>query len=215
MMNAEKIALKFLKTKTLIIYISLMSLVFFSALAFSLQKIMMIKKWNAELSFLKDYAEKTRSKRKQNDLFFQRHVNASSHYITLNLEPMNFLVKEQKLATHFKNHPAYGGRYNTDIQKVNPFQKENRLIFKENHSQIHGKIKEIHLSQEKPIFINFDDLECILSKIEECSIGPYFHSNSQPQILIDSFHLKKSSSPMSDSYYELNLTLFQREFSKK
>lgn len=214
-MKAEKITLYLLNKRYFVSLIILLCTIFCISVCFSIYKIYIIQKWNTKLSKIKVFAEKTRNTRKQNHTFFQRHVNAPPYYIENKLESMSFLKKEQEKLLSFIHHPAYGGLLQTKIQNIKAFEKQNRLIFKEERPLVEGRIKETHLYQEKAILINLDDLEHILSKIEEVSIGSYFQSEPQPQILIEHFHLKKTPCPMNRLCYELSLKLLRREFTKK
>lgn len=214
MNNKDKIASSILTPKNFTYIVLSMATFLIGSFYFTIFKIIEVERLKKEVLDLKNYAEKTRYKRKQNSRFFQRHLNAPSNYIDKKLKSLLFLDKEKRLLNDFKKHPAYGGSFFIKNHDIEEFQKKNRLDFFAETPSFEQKIKEMHLKQAHPVIINFNDLEKILSRIEEVSINQHFQSTPQPQILIHSFHLKRTDCPLSHLCFELDLEIFQREFSK-
>ena len=149
-------------------------------------------------------------KRVQKEAFLHRYMQSEPYYIDQYLESLPLLQKDLKELQSIHNHPACANR--DLIQRRIDFIQgtENRLAFAEENIRTSKKIKETDERLLHLVEIDSDDLEHLLSLIEDTAIGSYTPHIRSPQLLIQDFSLTKKDRGV----YELNLNLLKREFSE-
>jgi hypothetical protein len=147
-------------------------------------------------------------KRLEKEHFLSRYSNFEPYFIDQDLEALPLLQKNLCELRVMKNHPACKNR-ETVLKRIEFLEgPENRLSFAEENIRSSKRVKETEERLLHPVEIETDDLEHLLSLIEDVAIGGYVPNQSSPQLIVQDFILKKKNTAL----YELNLTLLKREF---
>jgi hypothetical protein len=147
-------------------------------------------------------------KRMQKERFLHRFASSEPYFIDQSLESLSFLQKEKSELQLIRNHPACSNRQAVDQRIAFLESAENSLAFAEENIRTSKRIKETDERQLHPIELDVDDLEHLLSLIEDMPIGAYAPNSHSPQLLIQDFLLTKKDRTV----YQLNLSLLKREF---
>lgn len=149
-------------------------------------------------------------KRLEKERFLSRYSNSEPYFVDQHLESLPLMQANLKEHLAMKNHPACRNREGLEKRIAFLESAENRLTFAEENIRSSKRIKETQERLIHPVEINRDDLEHLLSLIEDVSIGPYQPDPRSPQLLIEDFTLTKKD----PATYELNLSLMKREFTR-
>lgn len=147
--------------------------------------------------------------------FLQHYLNPNPYFLDQEIESLKFLQKEKSHLESFLNHPA--------LLRKELFQKrlsflnsqENRLSFIEENIQTSSDIKETEEKQRHPIQLDEEDLQKLLTYVEDLPIKSYVPPKHSPQILIRDFKLRKIETALQTSIFELEMDLLKREFTKQ
>lgn len=144
--------------------------------------------------------------------FLQRYSHADPYFLDQQIESFALLQKEKQhlgaLLYHpaFPNHQAFKDRL--------AFIEENRLAFIEENIRNSSQIKEVDEKQRSSVQMDENDLQKIISLLEDIPVGPYVPPLNSPQILIKDFRLKKQETSLQTEVFEVEMELLKREFSK-
>lgn len=119
-------------------------------------------------------------KRIQKEQFLNRYSNFEPYFIDQCLEAMPLLQGNLRELIAMKNHPACRNR--DVIEKRIRFLEgpENRLSFAEENIRSSKRIKETEERLLHPVEIDADDLEHLLSLIEDVAIGGHLPNPRPP-----------------------------------
>ena len=147
-------------------------------------------------------------KREKKAKFFERYAKSEPYFINQHLETLPLLQNELNLLLEMQRHP--GCRQQSAIGRRIAFLQgaQNRLSFAEDNVRSSLKVKETEEKLLHPVEIDGEDLNRLLSLIENVSIEKHQPHPSSPQLLIQDFQLSKKD----PSVYKLNLALLKREF---
>ncbi len=147
-------------------------------------------------------------KRIEREQFLSRYSHFEPYFIDQCLEALPLLQGNLHELRAMKNHPACKNR--DEVMKRIEFLEgpDNRLSFAEENIRSSKRIKETEERLLHPVEIDADDLEHLLSLIEDVAIGGYVPNQTSPQLILRDFILTKKN----NSSYELNLSLLKREF---
>jgi hypothetical protein len=147
-------------------------------------------------------------KRIERERFLNRYSNFEPYFIDQCLEALPLLQTSLRDLHAMKNHPACKNR--EDLMKRINFLEgtENRLSFAEENIRTSKRIKETDERLLHPVEVDANDLDRLLSLIEDVTIAGYTPNQSSPQLIIQDFVLIKKD----HAIYELNLSLLKREF---
>ncbi len=151
-------------------------------------------------------------RKERRERFLHRYSQADPYFLDQKIEAFAFLQKEKQhldaLLYHpaFPNHQAFRDRL--------AFIEDNRLTFIEENIHNSSQIKEVDEKQRSPVQMDENDLQKILSLLEDVPVGPYVPSPNSPQILIKDFRLKKQETSLQTEVFEVEMDLLKREFLK-
>lgn len=147
-------------------------------------------------------------KRIEREEFLSRYSNCEPYFIDQCLEALPLLQTNIHELHAMKNHPACKNR--EALMKRIEFLEgsENRLSFAEENIRSSKRIKETEERLLHPVEVDANDLERLLSLIEDVAIGGYVPDPASPQLIIQDFSLTQKNNAL----YELNLSLLKREF---
>lgn len=147
--------------------------------------------------------------------FLLRYSRPDPYFLDQEIESLVFLRKEKERLQSLLHHPA--------LPRKEPIQErlsylagsDNRLSFIEENIRSSARIKETEEKQRHPIQLDEEDLQKLLSLIEDLPIGSYSPNKQSPQLLIRDLKLKKLTTPLLTSVFEMELDLLKREFLKQ
>jgi hypothetical protein len=148
-------------------------------------------------------------KRHKKDLFLSHYSNSEPYFIDQHLESLSFLQGQLKELQIMKNHPACPDREAVKRRIEWLEGAENHLAFAEENIRSSKKVKETEERQIRPIEVDVDDLEHLLSLIEDLPIGSYQPNPHSPQLVIQDLLLTKKL----PTTFDLTLSLIKREFT--
>lgn len=143
--------------------------------------------------------------------FIQRYSQADPYFLDQKIESFPLLLAEKEQLESLLHHPAFPE--STVLKDRLQFLNDNRLAFVEENMKTSSQWKEVEEKQRRPVQMDEQDLQKILSLIEDVQVGPYIPSNTSPQILIKDFRLKKQETPLNQ-VWEAEMDLFKREFTQ-
>jgi len=147
-------------------------------------------------------------KRERKARFLERYGHSEPWFLNQHLETLPLLQAELKRLQQMVQHPACYKKANL-LQRIAYLQgTQNRLGFAEESVHSSLRIKETQESLLHPVEIDGEDLNQLLSLIENRSIGGFQPHPASPQLLIREFQLSKKDA----STYKLHLSLLKREF---
>lgn len=145
------------------------------------------------------------------ELFMQRYSHADPYFLDQQIESLPLLLAEKERLESLLHHPAFPE--STVLKNRLQFIHDNRLAFIEENMRTSAQLKEVEEKQRHAVQMDEQDLQKILSLIEDVQVGPYLPSNASPQILIKDFRLKKQETPLNQ-VWEAEMDLFKREFTQ-
>ncbi len=146
--------------------------------------------------------------------FLHRYSHPDPYFLDQEIESLVFLRKEKERLQSLLHHPA--------LPRKEPIQErlsylagsDNRLSFIEENIRSSNRIKETEERQRHPVQLDEEDLQRLLSLIEDLPIGSFSPLKQSPQLLIRDLKLKKLTTPLLTSVFEMELDLLKREFLK-
>ncbi len=147
------------------------------------------------------------------EAFLHRYLNADPYFLDQKIESLLFLQNERKQIESWLRHPALP-RKESLVERLS-FLTEgaNRLVFAEENIRTSGRIQETDEKQRHPVQMHENDLQKLLSLIEDIPVGPYLPPNGAPQLLVRDFRLKKIKTHLHTEIFEVEMDLVKREFS--
>lgn len=148
-------------------------------------------------------------KREKRTLFLERYGKCEPYFINQQLETLSLLQKETGHLLKMQRHPGCSDQTSLSHRIAFLQSGQNRLRFVEEAVRSTAKVKETEEKLQHPVELDGDDLNRLLSLIENIPIGDFLPSPSSPQLLIRDFVLTKKN----PSVYHLSLALLKREFT--
>jgi len=149
-----------------------------------------------------------------NKAVIDHYKNADRFYIDKYIESIQLLRPEiealEKISrqNNFIENEAVTNR-------LRELKGNNKLVFAEGVVQTNPGFTETPETLVKPVEVDLNDLQNILSKIEGVDIGPYQPGPNPPQLLITEFKLEKKTAGEDNEVFSLNLKLLKREFTSE
>ncbi|MEX2305007.1 MAG: hypothetical protein WD595_02330 [Waddliaceae bacterium] len=165
------------------------------------------------LAYIEQKALNRESKQAQNIQVREFFKNADHYYLDKYIESLTFLAPEIESLNKMVSSKNFAG--DDAIKKRLDFLTgtENKPIFHETKVETYPFFQETERSLQKPIQLNSEDLQKLLSLIEGMSIGPHEPAPERPQMIILDFRLEKQASLEGNEVFQLNLKLLTREYS--
>lgn len=142
--------------------------------------------------------------------FIQRYSHSDPYFLDQQIESFPLLEAEKERLTAMLHHPAFPESQTLEARLR--FLNSNRFAFAEENIRTSSQMKEIDEKQRYPVQMDENDLQKILSLVEDVPIGPYLPSNKSPQILIKELKIKKKETPLQTQVFEVDMELLKREF---
>lgn len=195
-------------------------LILFSAFAFFLfscfvayQNLSEISRLENQLSVLEKKACQTLEKRRTKDEFLENHILADPYFIDKHIESISLIKNEISVLEALSNHPGYKNS-KLAYKRLQELEKIPSMQFSEDKREVSSKIQETDEKQKSTVYMNLDDLEMLLSRIEGVSIGKHTPLEKQPQLIIQNFHLRKAHFFDKGEVFAVKMNLMKREFLK-
>jgi len=204
----EPIGRFFFKKNRLWLLFALLSAPFFTGLAFLAPRFLTLREVEQTFDAAALRGRSALEKRLQREEFLHRYRQSEPYFIDQYLESLTLLQKELKELQSIQNHPACANRDFVRHRIAFLESPENRLAFAEENIRTSKKVKETDERLLHSVEVDADDLDHLLSLIEDIPIGSYIPDSHSPQLLIQDFSLMKKD----HGVYELNLSLLKREF---
>lgn len=147
--------------------------------------------------------------------FLHRYSRPDPYFLDQEIESLVFLKKEKERLQALLHHPALPRREPVQERLSFLAGNDNRLSFIEENIRSSAHIKETEEKQRHPVQLDEEDLQKILSLIEDLPIGSFSPHKQSPQLLIRDLKLKKLTTPLLTSVFEMELDLLKREFLKQ
>jgi hypothetical protein len=155
------------------------------------------------------------------EAFLAKHENSDPYFLDKEIESLSFLNQEKKQLKGWLSHPAISNKDKL-FRRIHFLENgENRLSFSEDEIQVSKTCKETLEKQRYPIEIDPNDLQKLLSIIEESSGEENELENKpsslkgRPQLLICNFSMTKKNAPLQNEVFEITMDLVKREFISK
>lgn len=146
--------------------------------------------------------------------FLNYYSGSDPYFLDRHIEPLCFLRQEKEQLEFLLRHPALPQKEAIQSRLTFLSGTDNRLSFREENVRTTSQIKETEEKQRHPIQLDQDDLENLLSRIENCPVGPFSPMEQSPQLLVRDLKLKQIKTPLQTEVFELELELLNREFLK-
>lgn len=149
--------------------------------------------------------------RKKVKNFIDEKISYDKFFIDNNLENLSFLQNEKSQLVNLKKYIAFlnGDRINARLDFIN--SEKNKLKFAEENTKTSSLIKETLESQLYSIEVDENDLQKLLTIIEETPNSRFTKKANAPQLLITNFNLSKENC----NSFTLDMKILKREFFKK
>lgn len=153
------------------------------------------------IQLLEVKAKKTMLVRSRAAAFIRQLQTADKNFIASHIQPLRFLQQEEKTLQFLRSTPVLEG--SRSLMEREATLKNNKVGLQEIVCNEQENIQETLYSLEHPVDIDAEDLNSLLYGIEHA--WP-----TKPQLMLQSFSLKRK--PLSQSYevFECNFTLLQR-----
>ena len=155
-----------------------------------------------EFSYLEPKLVKALQNKNHKRGFFDRYKESNHLYCEKFLEKLSFQHEKTELTQKIHNYLS-----TTPSKSLLP---DNTLSLREKTQRSVGAIHEIELALMKPILVNTQDLQHLLSVIENCR--PHHKPpKGCPQLTLKRFDLKKHALHDKDFVYKVDFELIKRE----
>ncbi len=200
----------FLGPKTLLFFSSLLVVPSLIALGFLYTKAQKIAAIEEKVVFLQKKTEKNKQARLREEKILAQIQSAKPDSLNDQASRLSFLIPEKQKWQMFTANPEPS----REIREKYFFLEEenNKLEFLEKDCHKGKAFEERELSLKKPVRLNREDLQKLLSFIEGKTIGPYTPSPTTPPMMITSFSLEKSILPeIQGKVYTTSMQLLIRQ----
>lgn len=167
---------------------------------------------NSRISRIEDKATVRDTKQSVNMAVIEHYRKSDNFYIDKYIEKLQFLEPEveglQRIISNkkFADDEEARRRYE---QLVGP---SNALVYNEGAVLRYPLFREVVETQERPIEVNLNDIQRILSLIEGIPLGGNTVPENHPQLIILEFRLDKRTINEDNDVYTLNTRLLKREY---
>jgi len=188
----------------IILFISILPSFFVFSLFFF--KIKHFNQNEASLNVIYKQAKKIKNLRILKSSFIENYKNTTPYFINKALESLSFKNKEKKELKKILKQPSFDSLKKLK-NRLTFLETENKLFFKRQEIYSNAFIKETEEKQSYEVELDKEDIEKILSIIENVQIS----NNSEtrmPQLIIKDFLLEKTNR----GSFLLKMNLIQREF---
>ncbi len=198
----------FEKNRAIIFFVFLLTPFAISSL-FLFSRFMKLRECEEAIERTSLQARSAIEKREKRARFFERYAKCEPYFINQHLETLPLLQKELRQLLQMKHHPGCSEQPSVSQRIAFLVGAQNRMRFAEENVRSSEKVKETEEKLQHTVEIDIDDLNNILSLIENMPIGSFSPDLASPQILIQDFLLSKKD----PTVYKLNLALLKREFT--
>ncbi len=152
-------------------------------------------------------AKSALGKKLRKERFLSRYGTADPYFLEEKIESIPLLDMERDFQLSRLDHPALAKKDEIK-QRLHFLEKTNRISFLEENIRTSKRIKETDENMRHPVQVNAIDLQKILSRIEDVTIGSFEPIPNMPQLVVRNMKLKKKG-----ELFELELQLIKREWS--
>ncbi len=156
----------------------------------------------ASLSLLSQLKSRSQS---LNELVREKYLKGNSSFLHDEIKNLDFLKNEKEVLQIYVKKAFFLGGEAIENRYRFLCKEEHHPIFQEKEVLSGEYFQETLEVLEQPIQVDTEDLERILSLIEDD------HSNG-PQLLITDCQFVKKESPIGFEFFELDLKILKREF---
>jgi hypothetical protein len=153
------------------------------------------------IQLLEVKAKKTMLVRSRAAAFIQQIQTADKNFIASHIQPLRFLQQEEKTLQLLRSTPVLERSRSLMERAIN--LKNNKVGLQKIVCNEQENIQETLYSLEHPVDIDAEDLHVLLYGIE-------YAWPTKPQLMLQSFSLKRKSISQSYEVFECNFTLLQR-----
>ena len=153
--------------------------------------------------------------------FLKKHENSDPYFLDKEIESLGFLTHEKTQLKGWLSHPAIANKEKLSRRLHFLENGENRLSFSEEEIQVSKTCKETMEKQRYPIEIDPNDLQKLLSLVEETANiensadEKLSSTKGRPQLMICNFSMSKKNTPLQNEVFEITMDLLKREFLSK
>lgn len=166
------------------------------------------------MSDVEELSEKSTQVAKENEYkarFKQHFFGADSQFLNKQLEPLSFLKGEVEFLKTIANMPGLA-RFGPIKKRIDHLtSRNNQIILEEVGRKNKFGFLEVEYKMHHPIDVDEDDIEKILSVLEDVEIKNNINSIKRPQIFIKEFSIKRNINPNLNETFILDMKLLQRE----
>ncbi|MFA5250793.1 MAG: hypothetical protein WC371_05250 [Parachlamydiales bacterium] len=173
-------------------------------------KLAEIQTANQRLLALRSLFQQQQKEKQSWQKLLDQYRQADPFFLQNTLEKLTFLEKERLQMEKLCQDPAFQTADKKLPWLKNSFAAAKGLKFKQLSLKNGAGYKESEEALEEKIELNSEDLEKLLSLIENVPIGPFVPSLKTPQLLIKQFVLSKTE----QETFKVHLNLYKRDFSK-
>lgn len=197
-----------------LLFLALLATPFLGSLFFLFSQVSEIQFLETKLITTTQRAKGVVDRKNKKERFLKRYCKANPYFLDEHIESLPFLQKEKNRLESLLKHPAWPAKGPIQDRLASIESEKNRLLFKEENIQTNSQVKETEEKQKHPIQIDQEDLQKLLSYLEDLPIGSHEPLLQSPQLIIRNFHLKKQKTPFQNEVFELEMDLLKREFLK-
>lgn len=163
------------------------------------------------ISMLHHKMENYERKQMINQATIDHYRQADHFYIDKYLETLHFLKPEVENLQTIVNNPNFA--FDDTVKKrLDHLTQKNRLVFVEGTVQSYPQFQETVETIVQSVEVDVEDLQEMLSRIEEICINSYNPPPNPPQLLILDFKIDRQRLFENNEIYNLHLKLLKREF---
>jgi len=201
----------FIYKKNVYIFFTISLILLATITIFTFSKASKLHKYREKLISCQKISISSLDSRKEIKDFIAQKTNFDKFFIDNKLESLTFLENEKSILSKLLLHPAFSN--SEQIQKRLSFinSNQNKLKFVEEKVIKSTLITETDETQLKPIEIDENDLQKILSIVEDISFNDCEKITDAPQLICKNFSLTKKR----ENIFSLNMKILKREFYKK
>ncbi len=144
--------------------------------------------------------------------FIQRYSQANPYFLDQQIESLPLLQREKERLEALLHHPAFPD--SRDLKGRLQFIQENRLFFTEENIRTATHLKETDEKQRHPVQMDENDLQKVLSLIEDVPVGAHLPAPARPQLIVQEMRIRKTETPLHTEVFEVEMDLLKREFNK-
>ena len=152
-------------------------------------------------------------KKTRKEKFIYRYSKSGPFFLDRQIEALSFLEKEQETLQSMIQHPAVQSKRMLKERLEFLTSEANRLVFTEENIRTSSQIKETEEKQRLPVQMSEEDLQRLLTAVEDLAVGQNQPLSQTPQLLVRDMKIKKIENPLHSEVYEVEMELLKREWS--